>query len=312
MKKKYYKAFNYDLRCIGFQYEIGKTYKIDGSPILCERGFHFCDSIANVYKYYTMSDDTRVCEVEPLGEIVADEDGIKFVTNKIKIIKEIKLPRKLTNISKSSNGYFNSGNFNSGNYNSGNFNSGDCNSGNHNSGNYNSLNYNSGYFNSGNFNSGDCNSGDFNSGGRNSGNHNSGDFNSGNHNSGDYNSGDFNCGNRNSGIFNTDKRPKIKMFNKESIWTYEDWYWSKAYSIMKRIPFSHSAFISEKDMTYKEKECHQEYKTIGGYIKIFNITSTDKQEWWNALNDEDKKEILSLPNFDAEIFKECTGIDVKI
>jgi len=153
-KKKFYKAFENNLTCIGFQYEIGKTYKIEGLPILCNRGFHFCDSVSDVYDYYSMSEDTRVCEVEPLGEIVKDTDGNKYVTNKIRIVREIKNPREASNTNKTCTGYCNSGDRNSG----------------------------------------DCNSGDYNSGDRNSGNCNSGDRNSGNRNSGDYNSGDYNSG----------------------------------------------------------------------------------------------------------------------
>lgn len=34
------------------------------------------------------------------------------------------------------------------------------------------------------------------------------------------------------------------------------------------------------------------------------------QVWWNRLEDTDKQIILNIPNFDREIFKEITGIDV--
>ena len=34
--------------------------------------------------------------------------------------------------------------------------------------------------------------------------------------------------------------------------------------------------------------------------------------WWYNLSDYEKNVIKSLPNFDAEIFKEITGIDVNI
>lgn len=296
MNKKYYKAFDRNLCCRGFRYEVGKTYKINEYPILCRRGFHFCDSIAKVYEFYDKTDNTRVCEVEPLGNIVVDKYGIKFATNEIKIIKEIKSPREFTNISKSSSGYCNSGNHNSGNYNSGYGNSGS---------------YNSGDCNSGYNNSGDCNSGNYNSGNYNSGNLNLGYKNSGNHNSGSYNSGDWNIGYRNSGIFNTNEAPKIKMFNKESNWTYYDWQWSRAHYIMNDCPCSYSKFISEEEMTKEEKESHLKYKTIGGYVKNIVVADRYRQRWWDNLDENDKMEVLSLPNFDSKIFKECTGIDVE-
>ena len=213
---KGYKAFNGDLMCRNMQYEIGKEYEFDGEPIPCNQGFHFCTTIADTYKFYPMSDDTRICEVEAFGVITTDDD-VKFCTNKIRIIAEVteEYLRK-ANTTKSSSGFCNSGNCNSGNrnsgdWNSGNRNSGDCNSGNRNSGdcnsgNRNSGNRNSGNRNSGNCNSGDCNSGNWNSGNCNSGNRNSGNCNSGDWNSGDWNSGDWNSGNRNSGNCNSGNR----------------------------------------------------------------------------------------------------------
>ena len=156
-----YKAFNKDLTCANnFQYEIGKTYTHKGKIEPCESGFHFCKSIAECYNFYDMDKDTRICEVEILGNVKTD-DKIKYVTNKIKILKEVKVEwKRKGNSNSSSTGYGNSGNRNSGNGNSGNRNSG---------------NGNSGYGNSGNRNSGNGNSGDGNSGDRNSGDRNSGD-----------------------------------------------------------------------------------------------------------------------------------------
>ena len=191
-------------------------------------------------------------------------------------------------------GYENSGDENSGDYNSGDKNSGDKNSGNYNLGDYNSGDYNSGDENSGYGNSGDKNSGNYNSGDENSGYENSGDKNSGNYNSGNKNSGDWNSGDKNSGdwnscdnesgVFNTTK-DKIRMFNKPSNMTYEEWRESKARYILDRMP---QKIKVTDDMTNEE---------------------ADVQKWWDELQDEEKEEVLSLPNFDAAIFKEITGIN---
>ena len=205
---KGYKAFNNDLTCKGMQYEIGKTYEMDDFPVCCVRGFHFCKNIVDVYKFYPVDDNTRICEVDAIGEITTN-DNVKFCTNRIAIVKEIEDKGiKHCNVDGTDVGFLNSGNYNSGNYNSGNYNSGDRNSGFYNNGDRNSGFYNSGLYNSGDFNSGDRNSGERNSGDRNSGDRNSGDFNSGDFNSGDrnngfYNSGDFNSGDRNSGFYNS-------------------------------------------------------------------------------------------------------------
>jgi hypothetical protein len=47
-----YKGFKSDMTCRGFQYELGKTYKMCGHPIMCERGFHACIVPSRVFAYY--------------------------------------------------------------------------------------------------------------------------------------------------------------------------------------------------------------------------------------------------------------------
>ena len=287
---KGYKAFDQDLMCNDMQYEIGKEYTFDGEPIPCQQGFHFCKSIADCYSsFYERSDSTRICEIIASGDITTD-DYVKYYTNKIKIVREVKNPRCKSNSSNTNSGYCNSGNGNSGTRNSGNWNSGDWNTGN---------------CNFGKCNSGDCNSGNNNSGDWNSGNRNSGDCNVGNRNSGDWNFGDCN-----SGVFNTVINPKIKIFDIESDWTMIDWFGSEAYTVMAKCPCSYSKFIDEITMSDEEKENHPEYKTLGGYVKTIFATNEDKQEWWDALSSNERQAVYNLPNFDAEKFMKCTGITV--
>ena len=282
-KVKGYKAFNKDLTCKGFQYEIGKEYEYNGTVAICLRGFHFCKSLADCYNFYDMNEDTRICEVEAWGTVLSDKDGIKYVTDHIKVVKEVKNPREKSNLSKTSSGYCNSGDYNSGDRNSGNRNSGYC-------------------------NSGDWNSGYYNSGYRNSGDYNSGYWNSGDRNSGYWNSGDWNSGDWNSGVFNTEKTPKIKMFDKDSDWTMKNWLDSEARVILQRCPCSESAFINKSNMTDEEKANHPECETIGGYVKAITVTAEDKQKWWDELSESDKNTVKALPNFDERKFCECVGI----
>ena len=75
-----------------------QTYEIDGDIEPCERGYHFCKSLANCYKFYPMSENTRICEVTTLGDIRTDDD-VKYCTSKIKIVREIKKPREKSNTS---------------------------------------------------------------------------------------------------------------------------------------------------------------------------------------------------------------------
>jgi hypothetical protein len=216
MSIKGYKVFNPDWTCRGFQYKVGETFVHNGDIEMCGSGFHFCRKASDCFSYYDFNSNNKVAEVEAIG--LDETRGDKSVTDKIKIVREIKWMELLTIVNEGNNctglcnsgdynsGDHNSGDYNSGDHNSGNYNSGNWNSGDHNSGNYNSGYYNSGYYNSGNYNSGDHNSGNYNSGNYNSGYRNSGYYNSGYYNSGNYNSGDHNSGNYNSGNYNSGYR----------------------------------------------------------------------------------------------------------
>ena len=172
------------------------------------------------------------------------------------------------------------------------------NTGNRNSGYHNSGDWNSGDWNSGDHNSGDWNSGDHNSGDCNSGDHNSGNWNSGNRNSGDCNSGDYN-----SGSFNRDC-PKMRLFEKELDITTDEFY--EKYNIYMDLPLN--TWISKDDMTKDEKSEVTDWETMGGYLKTLEYKEAC-QKWWSD-NPDDHERFLTLPGFDAEIFKDITGIDV--
>ena len=212
-----------------------------------------------------------------------------------------------TNVTETSNsGIGNSGYYNSGDCNSGDRNSGIGNSGDRNSGDRNSGDYNSGIGNSCDRNSGDRNSGYGNSGDCNSGDYNSGYYNSGDGNSGDYNSGDCNSGDYNSGLFNTNE-PKMRLFNRECEYTYSEFAAKFGYRTLNPTL---TEWILSTDMTDAEKAAHPSHEITGGYLKTF----TYKEAWsnaWNNANDEQKRWFLSLPNFDADIFFEITGIRVR-
>lgn len=146
------------------------------------------------------------------------------------------------------------------------------NTGKHNSGMLNSGSYNSGNRNSGNYNSGDYNRGNGNSGDCNGGNCNVGDYNKGSYNTGSYNSGYYNSGYYNSGSYNSGS------------------YNSGRYN---------SGFFNTDEPT----------------VRLFNKDSgMTFEEFFNLrINmdylEESKSIIQNLPNFDAQIFYEATGID---
>ena len=297
---KGYKVFNPAWTCRDKQYTCPGKFEEDVSLSVCNRGMHFCKKAIDCFRYYNFDPNNRVAEVIAYGKVA--EDGDKCCTDKLEIVREIPWAEvlELVNTGKGCTGNHNSGDYNSGNRNSGNHNSGDCNSGNRNSGNYNSGNHNSGNYNSGNHNSGDCNSGN-----RNSGNHNSG-----NYNSGDYNSGDWNKTNHDSGCFNTEETT-IRMFNKQSDMTYLDWVNCRACFILIDMPTADLRWVFFSEMTDAEKEKNPNAETTGGYLKKERVTKELKQKWYEALSEDDKNAIKSLPNFDADIFEEITRIDVR-
>ena len=157
--------------------------------------------------------------------------------------------------------------------------------------------------NTGKGDTGLCNSGDCNSG-----NCNSGNCNSGNWNSGDWNSGDWNKTSFSAGVFCTEQ-PKLIMFNKPTEMTFGEWRNSRACRLLDRIDFRPIEFIWSRDMTDEEKVTHPDWETIQGYLKKRDISECC-HDWWMNLNMDEKRVIQNMPNFDAKIFKEITGIKV--
>ena len=137
---------------------------------------------------------------------------------------------------------------------------------------------------------------------------NSGDCNSGNCNSGDCNSGDWNKTSFSNGCFNT-VSPKIYMFNKPTDWTFEQWFNCRARYLLNQIEDCPLEYVWFDTMTDEEKAAHPEAETTGGYLKE-RTTADNARKWWAELSADDRNIIFSLPNFDAAIFKEITGIDV--
>ena len=85
-----YKGFDKDMKCRGFQYEVGKEYEMDGEIKCCNRGFHACKSPMEVWDYYDML-DSRYAEVEQSGNIEKEENSTKVCSSRIKIKAELKL-----------------------------------------------------------------------------------------------------------------------------------------------------------------------------------------------------------------------------
>jgi len=87
-----YKGFDTNLACRDQKFEIGNTYiktpTHSNTPRLCSSdGFHYCDTLENVFTYYPDNGKNRFCEIEILGKDATD--GLKSITTSFKIIKEL-------------------------------------------------------------------------------------------------------------------------------------------------------------------------------------------------------------------------------
>ena len=260
------------------QYTCPGKFEEEGKLDVCGHGMHFCQTAADCFNYYDFDSNNKVAEVIAYGEVLTEGD--KSCTDKLEIVREIPWDEvlRIVNIGKNCTGRCNTGDCNTGDCNTGDWNTGDCNTGNR---------------NTGDWNTGDCNTG----------NCNTGDWNTGNRNTGDWNKSSFN-----TGCFNTEEQ-KILLFNKPSDMTYRDWYESDARWLLNQIPKDVVEWIWSDNMTDEEKEQHPEYKTTDGYLKVLDESECG-QIWWGSLSDRQKNIIKAIPNFDAEIFFQCTGVRV--
>jgi hypothetical protein len=188
-----YKGTDEDMKCHGFQFQMGINILPGDEPLeLCRHGFHFCQQPSGPFAY---KDYARVFKVEAYDILDADwEPGADYkqVCRRVRFLEEIVI-----------GGDGNTGYRNTGHRNTGERNTGNRNTGNRNTGERNTGNRNTGYSNTGYGNTGDFNTGYRNTGNRNTGNRNTGDFNTGYSNTGYGNTGDFNTGYSNTGNRNT-------------------------------------------------------------------------------------------------------------
>ena len=128
-------------------------------------------------------------------------------------------------------------------------------------------------------------------------------------NSGDLNSGDLNSGYRNSGVFCNKKRnDKIFFFNRESPFTWDDWYKHEVYDIVVSL-FVLTEWVDWVYMSDEEKGNNRNAYVNNGYLRVY----TYKEAWanlWSKLTDDQKELFKTLPNFDADIFRDITGIAI--
>lgn len=102
----------------------------------------------------------------------------------------------------------------------------------------------------------------------------------------------------------------ILLFNKMSDWKYNDWLYSNARNLLNQIPKNVVEWIRLENMTEEEKEEYPECETTGGYLKILDEAECG-QLWWDGLHTGQREIIKAIPNFDPDIFEQCTGIKIR-
>ena len=84
-----YKGFDENLRCRGYQFEVGKEYEQEGEIVCCENGFHACTNPFDVLNQYDANGKNRFCLVEQSGVINSGDSDTNQASSKIKIKEEI-------------------------------------------------------------------------------------------------------------------------------------------------------------------------------------------------------------------------------
>ena len=82
-----YKGTDKDMKCRGFQFDLGKEY-VEEEAELCVKGFHGCEYPLDVFPYYSPA-NSRFFEADLDGVTDEEEDDSKRAGTKIKLRAEI-------------------------------------------------------------------------------------------------------------------------------------------------------------------------------------------------------------------------------
>ena len=86
-----YKGTDKDMKCRGFQFELGKEYE-EAEAKLCNKGFHGCEYPLDVFEYYNPADSRFfVADLDGVTDEV-ESDDTKRVGTKVTLRAEIGIP----------------------------------------------------------------------------------------------------------------------------------------------------------------------------------------------------------------------------
>ena len=84
-----YKAFDGEMRCRDFQFEVGKTYTHEGDIAICESGFHACLNPLDCLRYYPLI-GSRFAIIEYDGASLDHQEDSKICGASITIKAEVR------------------------------------------------------------------------------------------------------------------------------------------------------------------------------------------------------------------------------
>lgn len=114
-----------------------------------------------------------------------------------------------------------------------------------------------------------------------------------------------NSGDRNSGHFNVDTPSVVRVFGKDCDVTV----WERAYK-PSFLYFTQNEWVPSGSLSEQEKTEHPLYEVTGGILRRYEYKEAFQRSWEKA-DHGDRMRIKDLPNFDAEIFFQISGIDLR-
>ncbi len=164
--------------------------------------------------------------------------------------------------------------------------------------------WSTGHYSTGHYSTGDYSTGYHSTGYRSTGASSTGDWSTGHYSTGDSSTGNWSISSYSTGHFSTIDYSGFSAFNKPC--TIDKWNKAEKPDFLF---FMLTEWVESEKMTEKEKEENPSYKTTRGYLKVYEY----KEAWkiaYDKASDEEIKQLKALPNFDTEVFKEISGIDI--
>ena len=197
------------------------------------------------------------------------------------------------------------GDYSTGEYSTGHYSTGDCSTGYRSTG-YCSTGYcSTGHYSTGNFSTGDRSTGDYSTGYCSTGYCSAGDYSTGDYSTGYGSTGNWSISKYSTGHFSTVDYSGFGAFNKTC--TPEKW---ESATKPNFLYFHLTRWTQESEMSDEEKKNNPTHKTTGGYLKVYDYKEAF-QAAFDKASDEEIEQLKALPNFDADVFKEISGIDIR-